>query len=62
MLLGPVHGPPPACPSRDREALAHSPDAWREWLRMMNPAAAPLELVAANAMRAAIPESLWSSL
>jgi hypothetical protein len=46
-------------------SLYYSAEVWRgfrSWLRTMNPALPPSELVAANALRAAIPEFFSSSL
>src|ERR1035437_4572622 len=46
-------------------AINHTAEVWRSfrsWLRTMNPALPPSELVAANALRAAIPGFFSSSM
>jgi len=45
-------------------AINHTAEVWRafrDWLRTMNPALPPSELVTANALRTAIPEFISSS-
>jgi len=45
-------------------AINHAAEVWRAfrgWLRTMNPALPPSELVTANALRTAIPEFVSSS-